>query len=123
MENIRILYVDDEEINLRIFKNTFRRQYNITLAESAKKGLKLLEGQEVDLIITDQMMPEMTGIEFLAEVQKRFLFHSPKRMMISGYAPPAEIEKAYAEYSLYTFISKPWIEKDLVNKISEALEL
>lgn len=58
-EKIRVLYVDDEVNNLQAFKATFRRDYKIFLAESAKDGRALLLNEEIDIIITDQRMPEI----------------------------------------------------------------
>jgi len=60
-----ILYVDDEDINLRQFKSVFRRDFNIFIANSGEEGLKILDEKNFDLIITDQRMPKMTGVEFL----------------------------------------------------------
>jgi response regulator RpfG family c-di-GMP phosphodiesterase len=57
-EKIRILYVDDEENNLQAFKATFRRDFKVFLAISAKEGEDILSREEIDLIITDQRMPE-----------------------------------------------------------------
>lgn len=62
---ISVLYLDDEENNLRSFKATFRRIYKVYTAISGEEGLKMLEVNPVEIIITDQRMPEMTGIEFL----------------------------------------------------------
>ena len=67
-EKIKILYVDDEENNLQAFKATFRRDYKIFLAISAKEGREILDKEEIDIIITDQRMPEETGVEFLESI-------------------------------------------------------
>ncbi|MBP7508860.1 MAG: response regulator [Prolixibacteraceae bacterium] len=117
-----ILYVDDEEINLRLFKNTFRRDYRVLTASSAKEGLKLLEQNTIDLVITDQRMPEMTGVEFLSCVQQEFSHIPPGRMIISGYSDPEDIELAFQEYQLYKFISKPWNKEDLSQIIQKAID-
>ena len=117
-----ILYIDDEEINLRLFKNTFRRDYTVLIASSAKKGLKLLEQYTIDLVITDQRMPEMTGVEFLSCVQKEFPHIPPGRMIISGYSDPEDIDLAFKEYQLYKFISKPWNAEELSQIIQKAID-
>jgi DNA-binding NtrC family response regulator len=64
-----ILYIDDEESNLRIFKNTFRRDFNIFTANSAQNALEMLKEVNVDVLITDQRMPGMSGTELLKEVK------------------------------------------------------
>lgn len=117
-----ILYVDDEEINLRLFYNTFRRQYNIYLAISALDGLEILASHEVELVITDQRMPDITGVEFLEKVQNLYPGIPPGRLIISGYSDPEDIELAFEKYQLFRFISKPWDQDELNTIIKEALE-
>lgn len=117
-----ILYIDDEDINLRLFKATFRREYNILIAPSAKAGFELLEKNEIDLIITDQRMPEITGVEFLKLVQEKYPSIPPSRLIISGYSDPDDIELAFKEYQLSKFIAKPWREDELNNIIKKAIE-
>lgn len=117
-----ILYVDDERSNLRVFKSTFRREFHILLAQSAKEAVEMLKDNVIDLLITDQMMPEMTGVELLKEIKKLYPEIPPNRVMLSGYAQPDDIERAFSEYRLYKFISKPWDEDNLKNLITEAIE-
>ena len=121
MKDKTILYVDDEEINLRLFKATFRRDYNILTATSAKEGLEKLAKNTVDLVITDQRMPEVTGVEFLSKVQAIYPHIPPGRLIISGYSDPEDIELAYKEYQLFRFISKPWREEELHEIILKAI--
>ena len=66
-----ILYIDDEVINLRVFKSVFRREYNVLIAHCSEDGLRILDENDIHLIITDQRMPNMTGVEFLKKVQKK----------------------------------------------------
>ena len=65
---ITILYVDDEENNLFSFKAVFRIKYNVLTALSGDEALEILSKKQVHVIITDQRMPEMTGVEFLEKV-------------------------------------------------------
>jgi len=117
-----ILYIDDEEINLRLFRNTFRRDYEIITAASAADGLAILNEKKVDLIITDQRMPDTTGVEFLSAVQKKYPGIPPGRLIISGYSDPDDIELAYREYQLYRFIAKPWNQNELIEIIKKAID-
>lgn len=117
-----ILYIDDEEINLRLFKNTFRRDYTILTATSAKEGLAILQENNVDLVITDQRMPDITGVQFLSMVQDQFPQIPPGRLIISGYSDPEDINLAFKEYQLYKFISKPWNQNELFEIIKKAIE-
>ncbi|MBC2607048.1 response regulator [Pelagicoccus albus] len=117
-----ILYVDDEQSNLRIFKNTFRRDFNILLASDPHAAVEILKSNRVDLLITDQMMPDMSGVELLKEIKDLYPDVPPSRVMLSGYAQPDDINLAFEEYKLYKFLSKPWEEKVLKSLIIEAIE-
>ncbi len=120
-DKYKILYVDDEEVNLRLFKNTFRRDFDILLANSAKEGLLILEKNKIDVVITDQRMPEMTGVEFLEIVNERFDDIPPNRLIVSGYSTNEAIEKAYKLYKLFRFISKPWRYEELKQVILDSI--
>lgn len=117
-----ILYVDDEDSNLQLFYFTFRRDFNVNLANSGKEGLAFLEKNKVDVILTDQRMPQMTGIEFLREINKRFPEIPPNRLMISGFSRDEDIDAAFNDYKLFDFISKPWNTTDLKKTILKAIE-
>jgi len=118
-----ILYVDDEDINLRVFKLSFRREFDIHLTNSAKEALEIIEREKIDIIITDQRMPEMTGVELLEEIQKRYPNIPPARLILSGYTEVESINTAYEKYNLYKFISKPWNEKEIKRIFYKALEV
>ena len=117
-----LLYVDDEELNLRVFKYSFRKEFNVVLALSAKRGLEYLSKHKVDAIITDHYMPDVTGVEFLKKVHELYGKDSPVKLIVSGYAETSEIQKAYDEYGLSDFIAKPWDIVDLKQKILAAIE-
>ncbi|MBL4705757.1 MAG: response regulator [Flavobacteriales bacterium] len=108
-----ILYIDDEEVNLRIFRSVFRREFKIFTAPSGKEGLEILSHEKCDLIVTDQRMPGMTGLEFLKRVYHMLPSKPPNRIILSGYSSSIDIDKARKEYGLYKFVSKPWNAEDL----------
>lgn len=118
----KILYVDDEKSNLRIFKDTFRRDFTVFIVDSGGKALDLLSHSMVDLVITDQRMPEMTGVELLKEITNRFNSIPQNRLILSGYAEDTEIKKAFEEYHLSKFITKPWDYEELKNTIIKSIE-
>ncbi|MEZ4687638.1 MAG: adenylate/guanylate cyclase domain-containing protein [Bacteroidia bacterium] len=119
--DFRILYVDDEEQNLISFKATFRREYKVLTANSAKEGLELLEKQPVELIITDQRMPEMTGVQFLGEVRSRL--PDSIRILLTGFSDQDAIIDAINTGRVFRYISKPWDENELKQTIENAREL
>ncbi|MFT3903687.1 MAG: response regulator [Niabella sp.] len=116
-----VLYVDDEVHNLNSFKACFRRDYNVFLAENANEGLKVLEANDIQIIITDQRMPGMTGIEFLESILESY--PEPIRMLLTGYADISAVIDAINKGQVYKYVQKPWEEADLRMSIDKALEL
>jgi signal transduction histidine kinase len=116
-----ILYVDDEESNLRIFKNTFRHDYNIVTATSGKEGLEVLDNESIDLILTDQRMPGMSGIDFL----KRAIDKYPdlNRILVTAYTDYDILREAVNELKIFQYVEKPWDEGDVKATINNALEI
>ncbi len=116
-----ILYVDDEESNLNIFRNTFRREYNVLTAINAQWGLEILKNESVDLILTDQRMPEMDGVTFLKHTLQSF--PELNRILITGYTDFDALKSAINEAKIFQYIQKPWKEAQLRNVIDKALEI
>ena len=116
-----VLYVDDEESNLHIFRNTFRREYKVLTASSAKQGLELLQQENVDLILTDQRMPDMDGVTFLKQTISQF--PELNRILITGYTDFDALKTAINDAKIFQYIQKPWREEQLRNIIDKALEV
>ncbi|MEX2594472.1 MAG: response regulator [Anditalea sp.] len=120
-DKIKVLYVDDEANNLQAFKATFRRDYKIFLAESAKEGRELLKAQEVDVIITDQRMPEETGVDFLESVIP--LYPEPIRILLTGYTDVQAVIDSINKGQVYHYLTKPWEEDYLRTVVKNAYEV
>ncbi|MBN1953174.1 MAG: hybrid sensor histidine kinase/response regulator [Bacteroidales bacterium] len=116
-----ILYVDDEVSNLNVFKNTFRRDYNIFIAESARDGLEILDREKIDLVLTDQRMPEMTGVDFLKSVMVKH--PGPSRILITAYTDFNALKDAVNEAKIFQYIQKPWDEGEIRQIIDNALDI
>jgi adenylate cyclase len=116
-----ILYVDDEEQNLISFKAAFRREYNIHTALSGEDGLKILLENSIDLIITDQRMPGMTGIQFLEKVIPQY--PDTVRMILTGFSDVEAIIGAINTGRVFRYITKPWDETELHMTIENACQL
>ncbi len=115
-----ILFVDDEANILQSLKRLFRREpYTILTASSGKKGLKILAETPVDLLISDHRMPEMTGVEFMAQVKERL--PNIMRIILTGYTNVNSITAAINEGNVYKFILKPWEDDQLKETVREAL--
>lgn len=120
-KNFTILYVDDEPQNLISFKATFRREYNVLTATSGKEGLEIMRNKEVHLIITDQRMPEMTGVQFLEIVLPEY--PEAIRMILTGFSDVEAIIDAINNGRVFRYITKPWNETELRMTIENARQL
>lgn len=119
-KKITILYVDDEENNLFSFKAAFRIKYQIFTAISGDEALKLLENKPVNIIISDQRMPNMTGVEFLEKVIEKF--PDPVRILLTGYADMGAVVDAVNKGKIFHYLTKPWNEDELDITINRAYE-
>jgi len=120
-EKIRILYVDDEEHNLQAFRATFRRDYKIFIAISGEEVRKILEQEDIEIIITDQRMPEETGVEFLESIIPHY--PSPIRILLTGYTDIQAVIDAINKGQVYHYLTKPWEEDYLRTVIKNAYEV
>ncbi|MEM1137972.1 MAG: adenylate/guanylate cyclase domain-containing protein [Bacteroidota bacterium] len=120
-KNFAILYVDDEQQNLISFKAAFRREYKIMTAVSGKEAIEILRDQDVQLIISDQRMPEMTGVEFLEKVLP--VYPDAIRMILTGFSDVEAIIDAINKGKVFRYITKPWDENELRMTIENARTL
>ncbi|WP_417608268.1 response regulator [Owenweeksia hongkongensis] len=120
-DKIKVLYVDDEVHNLQSFKATFRRTFDVFIAESGAEGLKVFQENEIDIILTDQRMPGMTGIELLVEVRK--INPEPMRILLTGYSDINAVIDAINKGQVYRYLNKPWQEEELKLTIESAFEV
>ncbi|MDZ7845748.1 MAG: response regulator [Owenweeksia sp.] len=114
-KKISVLYVDDEAHNLKSFKASFRRDYNVFTAESGQEGLEIFNNEDINVILTDQRMPGMTGIEFLVEVKK--IDSEPMRILVTGFTDINAVIDSINRGQVYRYLTKPWQEEDLKNTI------
>ncbi|WP_373522724.1 response regulator [Aquiflexum sp.] len=120
-EKLKILYVDDEENNLQAFKATFRRDYKIFLAMSADEGREILKSEDVHIIITDQRMPDETGVDFLSSIIP--INPDPIRILLTGYTDIQAVIDAINKGQIYHYLTKPWEEEYMRNVIQNAYEV
>jgi response regulator RpfG family c-di-GMP phosphodiesterase len=120
-QQINVLYVDDEVHNLNAFRAAFRRDFNVFIAESAKHALDVLKSNAIQIIVTDQRMPVMTGIEFLESIIEEY--PDPIRILLTGYADISAVIDAINKGQVYLYITKPWHESELKLNLEKAFEL
>jgi adenylate cyclase len=121
MEKFPVLYVDDEEHNLTSFAATFRKEYKIHTATNGNDALELMRNNEVKLVITDQRMPEMTGIQLLEKLTPEF--PDSIRMILTGFSDIEVIIDAINSGRVFRYITKPWDENELRMTIENARQL
>ena len=119
--NINVLYIDDEPNNITSFKAAFRRVYSIFTAESAEEARKVLEQEDIHVILSDQRMPKETGIEFFKSI---ITTHPhPIRILITGYTDINAVIDAINVGQVYKYLTKPWIEEEVKTCINNSFEV
>jgi diguanylate cyclase (GGDEF)-like protein/PAS domain S-box-containing protein len=114
-----LLLVDDEPNVLASLKRLLRRDgYQILTADGGVRGLELLAKNPVDIIVSDQRMPGMTGVEFLR--QAKALYPKTIRIVLSGYTELKSVTDAINEGAVYRFLTKPWDDDQLRAFIEDA---
>ncbi len=118
---ISVLYVDDEQNNLLSFKAAFRRDFNVFTAISGQEGLDIVLKEDIHVIITDQRMPNMTGVEFL----QRIIPEKPEpiRILLTGYSDINAVVDAINKGEVYRYLTKPWDNEFLKTTIRQAFEV
>ncbi len=117
----KILIVDDEENILNALQRLFRKEnYRILTAISAEEALKIMEEQEVDLVISDLKMPVTNGVEFFTQAKQ--IKPDALRIMLTGHADLKSVMEAIEKGEVYRFLLKPWDDDELKMTIKQALE-
>lgn len=115
-----ILYVDDERSNLIVFEATFEDDFRIHLASSAAQALEIVEELPIPVVIADQRMPDMTGVEMFALIRRKH--PHIQRVILSGFAESDSIISAINEGQVFQFVRKPWQRPELLAVIRRAME-
>jgi DNA-binding NtrC family response regulator len=116
----KIMIVDDEAANLRLLERLFRTDYTVITSESGAEALQLLEQHDVALLITDQRMPGMTGVELVQRTAP--LRPHMVRIILTGYTDVESLVEAINGGHVYKYVTKPWNNDELRLTVSRALE-
>ncbi|MEK2688943.1 hybrid sensor histidine kinase/response regulator [Bdellovibrio sp. GT3] len=122
MSKHTILCVDDEIDNVEALERLFRKKYTVLKATSGKQALEVLDQHRgpLALIITDQRMPEMTGVEFLEKTLESY--PETIRILLTGYTDLESIITAVNKGQIFRYLTKPWDPVDLSNTVDHAVE-
>ncbi len=118
-ETYNILYVDDEENNLNSFRAALRRDYNVFTALSGEEGMEILVKNDIHVVVTDQRMPHMTGVQFLQHIPGD---QDNIRIILTGFTDMESIIEAINTGKVYRYIKKPWDKDELKITIDNAVE-
>src|SRR5215217_7870764 len=115
-----ILVVDDEPDVVKSVKDLLRLDYNVLGATTPEAGMKLLEENAVDVVMTDQRMPETTGVEFLRHIKGPH--PEATRLLFTGYADIKAVIDAINQGNVFRYITKPWDTDELQTILRQATE-
>lgn len=118
----KVLFVDDEPGILKALKRILRKEdYKIFYSDTVSKAMDILKDESIDLIVSDFMMPEMNGYEFLSKV--RDLYPDITRIILSGYSEDKIVFKSIFNGVVKTFISKPWEDEYIKSYLKKIIKL
>jgi two-component system, response regulator, stage 0 sporulation protein F len=115
----KILYVDDEMINLELFRLSFIADYNIVLASSGHEGLEKYRNDAIDLVVSDLRMPVMSGLEMIQEIKK--VNSAQPCILLTAFMDPEVMMKAINDKLVSKYVLKPWKRSDLKMILDEAI--
>ena len=113
-----VLCVDDEPNILRALSWLLMKEFDVVTAQSAHEGLELIRTNDFDVVISDQRMPEMSGVDFLNQV--RLLAPRAMRILLTGYSDMQAVLRSVNESEIFRFVSKPWDVTELPGIVAQA---
>ncbi len=120
-EKPKILYVDDEPMNLMLFEINFRKRYEVITAENALQGLEMLDKhKDIRVVISDMRMPQMTGMEFIRKAKK--IYPEIAYYILTGYDITEEIQEAINQGVIIKCLQKPFDIKEITDSIEESID-
>ncbi len=118
--NHKLLIVDDDTPNLRLLERLFSKDFQCLTASSGPEAIRLLEQNDIAILITDQRMPGMTGIDLLKRTSQ--LRPHMVRILLTGYTDVEALVEAINSGLVYMYINKPWDNDDLKLRVNRAYE-
>ena len=121
MDKPAVLYIDDEETNVRAFEASFRREFDITATTSLPQALDALSKKEYQVIISDQKMPGVAGTEFLLAISAKY----PKslKVILTAYQDFQVAREALNSGRIFKYMLKPWDRDEVIQTVKLAHEL
>jgi len=121
MDLPKVLYVDDERINLELLQLTFMNELQVLTAASASEGLQVLQKMpDIRVVISDLKMPVMNGLEFIKEIKQQD--SSKVCMLLTGFMESEVMMEGFNKELIFRYMMKPWKKEELMANIQEALK-
>lgn len=117
----RVLCVDDEPCILRALSWLLKKEFHVVTAQSGREALELIRSDEFDVVISDQRMPEMSGVDFLNEVKT--LAPRAIRILLTGYSDLQSAIRSVNESEIFRFVTKPWDVEELPSIVAQAVAI
>src|ERR1700682_6534406 len=115
-----ILIVDDEQPNLIVLRNFLEAGYRVYEAQAGARALEIARAADLDVVITDQRMPEMSGVELLDQI--RALKPDVAGIVLTGFTDPPALISAINRARVFRFLKKPWQPDDILEAVRQASE-
>ncbi|MFY0600838.1 MAG: response regulator [Cyclobacteriaceae bacterium] len=115
-----LLYVDDEATNLRVFKSNFRKFFNVFITENPLDAIQILKENDIQVIVTDQRMPEMTGTELLEKILPDY--PDMIKIILTGFTDIEAIKDGINRCGIYKYITKPWNFEEMKGVLDRAMD-
>ena len=119
-QDYNLLIIDDEIEITKSIARQFRKKYKVFSATSAKEGLAIMEKEHIQVILSDQRMPEMTGVDFFSVIKDKY--PDALKLLITGYSDIEAVIGAINEGQVFRYVTKPWNPDELESIVREAFE-
>lgn len=119
-KDFRVIVVDDDPDQLQALRLNFKRVFDLKLANSGAEALELLREEDAAVLLTDQRMPEMTGVQLLEQAKQ--IRPDTVRMVVTAYKDASSILDAVNKGDVYRYVVKPWDADELRITICRAIE-
>ena len=120
-QSYTVLYVDDEPVNLELFKATFHNDFDVMIAPGGEEALKIMKEKRVDVLVSDWKMPKMNGMDLIEQVKKS----DPGKIciLLTAFSDPEVMIRATNEGKVFRYMLKPWLRSDMKLVLNEAFSL
>ncbi|WP_258049256.1 response regulator, partial [Pseudomonas aeruginosa] len=118
---VRILFVDDEERILRSLAMQFRRHYEVLTESDPRRALERLKTERIQVLVSDQRMPQMSGAELLAQARERY--PETLRILLTGYSDLDAAVDALNDGGIFRYLTKPWNPQEMAFTLRQAAEI